>query len=65
MELVLTENITLDGVIDVTGGWFDPTTDEEVDESDVLATVQAEMARQDALLLGRVTFEEFRGFWPQ
>jgi dihydrofolate reductase len=65
MELVVTENITLDGVIDVTGGWFDPTTDEEVDESDVLATVQAEMARQDALLLGRVTFEEFRGFWPQ
>jgi len=65
MELVLTENITVDGVIDATGGWFDPATDEEVDESDVLATVQAEMARQDALLLGRVTFEEFRGFWPQ
>jgi hypothetical protein len=24
MELVVTENITLDGVIDATEGWFDP-----------------------------------------
>jgi dihydrofolate reductase len=64
MELVITENITLDGVIDATGGWFAPAGDEEVDTSDVLAAVRAEMAREDALLLGRVTFEEFRGYWP-
>jgi hypothetical protein len=61
MELVVTENITLDGVIDATEGWFDPAGDDEVDTSDVLEALQRQMGGQDALLLGRVTFEAFRG----
>ena len=27
--------------------------------------LQQQMKRQDGLLLGRVTFEQFRGYWPQ
>jgi hypothetical protein len=27
-KLVVTENITLDGVIDMSGGWFDPLNPE-------------------------------------
>ncbi len=65
MELVVTENITLDGVIDATGGWFDPAGDEGVDNSDVLEALHRQMEVEDALLLGRVTFESFRGYWPQ
>jgi dihydrofolate reductase len=65
MELVVTENITLDGVIEATAGWFDPAGDDESDDSDVLAVVRREMEAQDALLLGRATFESFRGYWPR
>jgi dihydrofolate reductase len=62
--LVVTENITLDGVIDMSGGWFDPLA-EDVDQSDI-AEVTAEHSRAaDALLVGRNTFEAFREFWPK
>ena len=27
--------------------------------------LQQHMKRQDGLLLGRVTFEQFRGYWPE
>lgn len=40
-DLVVTENITLDGVIEATEGWFAPAGDEDdVDQSDVLAALQ-------------------------
>lgn len=64
MELVVTENITLDGVVDASEGWFDPAEGEDEDQSDVLAALQAQMEAEDALLMGRRTFEEFRGYWP-
>jgi dihydrofolate reductase len=65
-ELVVTENVTLDGVIDAAEGWFAPSGDnDETDASDVLAVLQQQMKRQDGLVLGRVTFEQFRGYWPQ
>lgn len=64
-KLVVTENITLDGVIEATGGWFSPAGDEaDVDNSDMEATVRRQTEAEDAVLLGRVTFEEFRGYWP-
>ena len=61
MEIVLTENCTADGVIDMAAGWFDPgdQTDDQL-----VAAVRAHMAEQDALLLGRSTFEAFRSYWP-
>lgn len=65
MKLVITENITLDGVIDASGGWFSPEVGEgETDTADIMATLHTQMERQSALLLGRVTFEQFRGYWP-
>jgi dihydrofolate reductase len=63
-ELIVTQNITLDGVIDAAEGWFDPSGDEGVDHSDVIAAVAEAMAASDALLVGRVTFEQLRGYWP-
>jgi dihydrofolate reductase len=62
-KLVVTENVALDGVIDATGGWFDPT-DDAVDQSDLIEQTQRHSDAADAFLCGRNTFEAFRGFWP-
>ena len=61
MRIVVTENCTADGVIDLAAGWFDPTARPD---DELVAATQAHMAQQDALLLGRRTFEAFRGYWP-
>jgi dihydrofolate reductase len=63
-NLVITENITLDGVIDASEGWFAPSAEEDVDQSDLNEALREQAAAADAVLLGRVTFEEMRGFWP-
>jgi dihydrofolate reductase len=63
-NLVITENITLDGVIDAGEGWFAPSGEEDVDQSDLNEALREQAAAADAVLLGRVTFEEMRGFWP-
>lgn len=63
-DLVVTENITLDGVIDAAEGWFAPGGDDEDDQSDVLDALREQREAADALLLGRVTFEQMRGYWP-
>jgi dihydrofolate reductase len=63
-KLVVTENITLDGVIDASEGWFAPAGGEDIDQSDLNATLREQAEAADALLLGRVTFEQFRGYWP-
>ena len=63
-KLVVTENITLDGVIEASEGWFAPSGNEEVDQSDINEALREQAAAADALLLGRVTFEEMRGYWP-
>ena len=62
--LVVTENTTLDGVIDMSAGWFDPLA-KDVDQSDIAATTAEHSAAADALLVGRNTFEAFRQFWPR
>jgi len=61
MEIVLTENCTADGVVDMAAGWFDPG---ERTDDELVAAVREHMAGQDALLLGRSTFEAFRSYWP-
>lgn len=55
-DLVVTENITLDGVIEATDGWFAP--------SDLGAALREQRERADAFLVERVTFEKMRGYWP-
>ncbi len=60
MRLVITQNVTVDGAVEMLDDWFDPA-----DQDPELA---AETRRQDetcdAVLLGRQTFEDFRGYWP-
>lgn len=65
-DLVVTENITLDGVIDAAEGWFAPgDADEAVDMSDVIDEIRVQREAADAVLLGRVTFEQMRAYWPK
>lgn len=64
-DLVVTENITLDGVIDASEGWFAVADDPEVDQSDLQGALAEQSAAADAVLFGRVTFEEMRGYWPK
>jgi dihydrofolate reductase len=61
MRIVLTENCTVDGVIDMAAGWFDPAQQDD----ELLAELRGHMSAQDGLLLGRVTFESFREYWPK
>ncbi|MFH9075179.1 dihydrofolate reductase family protein [Streptomyces alboflavus] len=63
-DLIITQNITLDGVIDATDGWFDPASD-DADQSDLNEALHEQAAAADAFLVGRVTFEDMRGYWPQ
>ena len=70
-ELHVNMNITLDGVVQANGGpteqdagfeyagWERPFGDAE-SGAQVIADVQA----SDALLLGRTTYDIFRGYWP-
>lgn len=63
-RLVITENITLDGVVESLEPWFDPTEDSE--QGRQLAEITRQhAAASDGFLVGRVTFEEMRGFWPK
>ena len=62
-DLIVTQNVTLDGVIDAEAGWFAPAGG-EVDQSDLVAAVAEHRAAADAFLVGRVTFEQLRGYWP-
>ena len=65
-NLALSENMTVDGVIDFDEGWFSPPgADSGLDTSDLEDVLREHMARQDALLLGRRTFEAFRDYWPK
>src|SRR5437016_3135512 len=58
--LIVTENMSLDGVISPMDGWFDPGATDD----DLLAVSVEHRGAADALVLGRVTYGEFAGFWP-
>ena len=58
--LVITQNITVDGSIEMLDDWFDPTAD----DADMIEINQRDSAANDALVLGRQTFQDFRGYWP-
>ena len=62
-KLVNTENITLDGSIEMLGDWFDPQG--QGDMSDLMEEIRRQDAQADGLLIGRQTFEDLRGYWPQ
>jgi dihydrofolate reductase len=58
--MVITQNITLDGSIEMLDDWFDP----QLQDDELLAESHRQDAEADALLVGRRTFEDFRGYWP-
>jgi dihydrofolate reductase len=64
-DLIVTENITLDGVIDAADNWFGPAGTDDADQSDHIAAIAAQREAADAFLTGRVTFEQMRAYWPQ
>jgi dihydrofolate reductase len=59
-DLIVVENSTVDGVIELLGDWFDPTAE----SADIQELVRTHMVESDALLLGRITYNDFKGFWP-
>ena len=63
--LAITQNITVDGSIEMLGNWFDPRSQGGVDNSDLLEELHREDREADGLLVGRRTFEDLRGYWPE
>jgi len=63
--LAVTQNITVDGSIEMLGDWFDPQGQAGTDSSDLLEELHRQDQEADALLVGRRTFEALRGYWPK
>ena len=63
--LAMTQNVTLDGSIEMLGDWFNPQGQAGQDNSDLLEEVHRQDSQADGLLAGRRTFEDLRGYWPK
>ncbi|PXY32367.1 dihydrofolate reductase family protein [Prauserella muralis] len=63
--LAITQNITVDGSIEMLGKWFDPQGQGSVDNADLLEELHRQDAEADGFLVGRRTFEDLRGYWPR
>ena len=63
--LAITQNITVDGSIEMVGDWFDPQGQADVDNSDLLEELHLQDSEADGFLVGRQTFEDLRGYWPK
>lgn len=59
--LAVTQNVTVDGAVEMITGWFDPAAQDR----DLLAEIHRQDRASDAFLTGRRTFEDLRGYWPQ
>lgn len=62
-KFIVTQNITLDGSIEMLGEWFSPEA--ENDQDDLIEEMARQDATNDAVLFGRQTFEDMRSYWPQ
>ncbi|HVL25098.1 MAG TPA: dihydrofolate reductase family protein [Thermomicrobiales bacterium] len=58
-KIVAGEFVSLDGVMESPDQWHFPYWSDEMG-----AVVGEQMSGSDAMLLGRVTFQEFASFWP-
>jgi dihydrofolate reductase len=58
-KVIASEIVSLDGVVESLDKWHFPYFNDEMGEA-----IGAAMAQADAMLLGRVTYEEFAAFWP-
>ncbi|RZQ62447.1 dihydrofolate reductase family protein [Amycolatopsis suaedae] len=61
--LAITQNITVDGAIEMLGDWFDPQG--QGDQSDLLEELHRQDREADGFLVGRQTFEDLRSYWPE
>jgi len=59
--LAITQNITLDGSIEMLDDWFDAQG--QGDQSDLLEEMQRQDSAADGFLCGRQTFTDLRGYW--
>jgi dihydrofolate reductase len=60
--LAITQNITVDGSIEMLDDWFDPQG--QGDTADLLEELHRQDREADGFLVGRRTFEDLRGYWP-
>jgi dihydrofolate reductase len=60
--LAITQNVTLDGSIEMLGDWFDPR--EQANAPGLLEELHRQDRAADGFLVGRKTFEALRGYWP-
>lgn len=60
-RVIVTENMTINGVIELVDPWFDPG---DQDDDELLDVQRQQMSTETALLLGRNTFQDFQGYWP-
>jgi dihydrofolate reductase len=51
--------ISLDGVVESPEKWHNPYFNDEMGQA-----IGSHMAEMDTMLLGRVTYQDFAGFWP-
>ena len=58
-KVIASELVSLDGVVESPQNWHFPYFNDQMAEA-----IEAAMAASDAMLLGRVTYEEFAAFWP-
>jgi dihydrofolate reductase len=58
-KVIASEIVSLDGVVESPQEWHFPYFNDEMAQA-----IGAAMAASDAMLLGRVTYEEFAAFWP-
>jgi dihydrofolate reductase len=58
-KLISTFFVSLDGVVEAPQDWHFPYFNDEM-----AAAIGASMGSSDAMLCGRVTYQEWAGFWP-
>src|SRR3954466_15867803 len=63
--LAITQNVTVDGSIEMLGDWFDPQGQADTDNADLLEELHRQDGEADGFLVGRQTFEDLRGYWPE
>lgn len=59
-KVIASEFVSLDGVFEAPDRWHFPYFDEEMGQE-----IAAAMGRSDAMLMGRVNYEEWAAFWPE
>ena len=62
--LAITQNVTLDGSIEMLEPWFDPQGLTDPANADLLEELHRQDSRADGFLVGRRTFEDLRRYWP-